>query len=384
MSNLVRGSFAILCLILISSFSNCSKVDFASSKQAALQKSAFGDDVTQDQTRDDNDDDNTRNPEDYPNDDDLTVDVQRECSDRDTEDNGNVQLSSRVHLRVLENRKIVCTDTTKNYRSDLLNLESVKLQVNCALKDGNYELQFFDPDFKSSNSQRASYHREEGLGDVRIEVVNGKASLREKKLQITYASNPQDNSIGDVTKENYTKCEKFSSPLVVKFSEQPIKLSSPLDGILFDILGERAGHVKKQISWPVDDSIAFIALPNMNGEVKGINELFGDNTKGPDGTFSAHGYEALAKHDSNQDGFITDKDPIYFKLRLFTDKNRDGLSQQGELARLADRGLRSIDLSFDAGYAEKDKYGNKILFKSVAESDNGLLLIFDIWFRHID
>ncbi|MEO0336530.1 MAG: hypothetical protein AAF202_09050, partial [Pseudomonadota bacterium] len=162
------------------------------------------------------------------------------------------------------------------------------------------------------------------------------------------------------------------------------ELSSPLDGIRFNIKGHNDDNRLRQISWPIDDSMAYIALPDSRGRVESIDQLFGDNTLGPDGKFSRDGYHALSKYDLNDDEQIDQDDGVFSKLRLFFDRNRNGRADSGELVSLKRAGITSVDLRFDPRYKEKDIYGNKILYKSVADSEDGMLLVFDIWFRHID
>jgi hypothetical protein len=206
-------------------------------------------------------------------------------------------------------------------------------------------------------------------------------------MEIVYATNPKashESIDGNLSQaESYAACDSMHSPLVVKLKGGALHLSSPSEGILFDIQGENNHHVKNQISWPVDDSIAFISLPNAFGRVNGIDELFGDNTMGPDGKFAVNGYRALAKYDDNRDGLIDQRDKVFSKLRLFIDANRNGVSDQGELRALREYEIQSIDLAYDANYAEKDIYGNQILYKSAAETSHGFLQVFDIWFRAI-
>ena len=310
----------------------------------------------------------------------VHVDVDRDCSNNQTEDSGNIIEANFVSLRVYDKSgKVVC-EGNKNYRTAFLNFDKMTFDVPCDVsKDGEYKFRFFDRNFINK----------EELGEVKLKRRNGKWEQGLKRLHVTYGPNYKRNNAGDGDYPEALgnlECEDFSSPLVVKLREdKPLKLSSPTEGIRFDIQGERGSHIKRQISWPVDDTIAFIALPDHNGSVHSVDQLFGDNTKGPDGRFAEHGYHALAKFDHNGDKRIDKEDAVYSKLRLFIDRNRDGYSQAGELSTLASHDIVNIDLEYDPDYSETDAYGNKILFKSVAETkDKDLLLIFDIWFRHID
>jgi hypothetical protein len=143
-----------------------------------------------------------------------------------------------------------------------------------------------------------------------------------------------------------------------------------------------------------DDKFAFVVLPDANGMVNGVNQMFGDRTRGPDGNFSLNGYEALAKWDgrsvagtaaqgSLSDGVIDANDPVYEKLRLWLDHNRNGISDADELYPLDQFHIKLFDLNYDPRYLERDKYGNQIRYKSVAQTQDGrLLTMFDLWFGY--
>ena len=199
-------------------------------------------------------------------------------------------------------------------------------------------------------------------------------------------------------------CDGSASPLVVSLGaagQTNLVLTPPLSGIKFDIMGANSrptAYGKKRISWLADGSRAtnyYVVLPNSSGQVNGIDEMFGNNTAGYDRTYAANGYAALAKYDGRrddgtfiktaQDGIIDSHDPIFNKLRFWNDTNGDGIAQAEELHTLASLKVEAIDLTFDPSYKEIDKYGNKVLYKSVVKTtDGGLHLIFDIWFRLID
>lgn len=81
-----------------------------------------------------------------------------------------------------------------------------------------------------------------------------------------------------------------------------LDLTPPWEGVFFDILGRNSfpsAFTKTLISWLSPASrggIYFIALPGADGAVRGIDQLFGDNTTGPDGRFASNGFAALAKY----------------------------------------------------------------------------------------
>jgi len=199
-----------------------------------------------------------------------------------------------------------------------------------------------------------------------------------------------------------SKCDSKASPLFLQIAPknqlaQQLLLSSPTTGILFDILGANARpqvHAKIAISWVMPQSRRdnyFLILPDSTGGVSGIDEMFGDNTRGPDGKFAANGYEALRKYDGNdkldgiitsaRDGLIDKDDAVFSRLRLWNDLNGDGIAQTDELHGLSSLGVKAIDLNYDPSYFEIDPYGNEVRLKSTVNMEDGSInLIYDLWF----
>lgn len=185
-------------------------------------------------------------------------------------------------------------------------------------------------------------------------------------------------------------CDRLSaSPLFVDMGLRggQTELTPITQGVQFDILGQNAkpvAHSKKQISWFKDANYMFLVKPNERGQVLGVNEMFGDNTLGPDGKMATDGFHAFAKYDSNRDSVIDENDPVFKNLRLWSDLNLDGVAEPGELFLLDFMGVEMIDLRYNPKYYERDKYGNEIVYKSVVKmKDNSLRLIFDLWFRYL-
>lgn len=187
--------------------------------------------------------------------------------------------------------------------------------------------------------------------------------------------------------------DRECDPLIVDLGSdvnnaQGISLTSQIDGILFDILGLNSlpkAHDKKQISWTQQERYQFVVRPDANGQVTGIEQMFGDNTLGPDGKFSADGFEALSKFDIDKNGSIDPDDPIFFELALWHDANGNGTSDPGELTSFTAAKISSVDLRFDPNFFEVDQYGNKTTYKSVVKFNNGKQsLIFDLWFKYFE
>ncbi len=147
----------------------------------------------------------------------------------------------------------------------------------------------------------------------------------------------------------------------------------------------------------------FLALPDANGHVLGIDQLFGDNTYGPwdHQPFADDGFYALMKYDMGDtsyrrplgpDGVIDKTDAVFSKLRLWHDKNGDGnvdnpAEIREELSPLSSFGITFISLNPNEKFYETDKYGNDIAYKAIVgfESEDGkpkLGTAFDMWFQY--
>lgn len=202
---------------------------------------------------------------------------------------------------------------------------------------------------------------------------------------------PQCADLNNIDQDPQFWAGKCHSPLLIAFNEdhgafRAFELSDPLaDGRWFDIAGARAKpapHAKYLISWLRKPSYMFITLPDERGEVRGIDELFGNNTRGPDGAFAPNGYEALRKFDDDGDGYITARDAVFERLRLWSDVNGDAAATADELFPLRELRVEVIDLHYNARYVEADRYGNLTALKSaVRTADGELHLLFDLWFR---
>ncbi len=299
---------------------------------------------------------------------------------------------------ILDGPVEVCNE---NQRDNILNFKKVKLSDACKNKlvDGKlYSIMFKD---SKQSMQMYTNASNSAYFNLRLgEFVHSRGSRSVASISsvfVHYADNPLVKKVSDEATGVDTRaigsedCDLKASPLVIALGKniKKIDLSAPTKGIKFDIAGLNAlpmANDKKQISW-FKKSMAdyyFIALPNRLGEVASIDELFGDNTYGPDHKFAANGYAALAKYDEDRDGYITPKDKIWSQLRLWQDKNLDGKGLGAELTTLDKHGIVSIDLSFDPHYSEYDQYGNETKMKSVVKmSDGSLNLVFDLWFRPI-
>lgn len=103
----------------------------------------------------------------------------------------------------------------------------------------------------------------------------------------------------------------------------------------FDFTGD---GIKEKTSWIYAVDGILVLDKNHNGQIDGINEVFGKNAVG--------GLEELKKLvDSNDDDLINRDDRLYSKLMIWQDRSQDGRSQPSELKTLEQVGVEKIELN---------------------------------------
>ena len=166
--------------------------------------------------------------------------------------------------------------------------------------------------------------------------------------------------------ENSGCCCYDYSPILVDLDGNDFELTSAQQGVWFDITATK--HSMK-IAWTVRGSRqAWLALDrNGNGLIDDGGELFGNHTPQP---LSADpsGFRALAVYDKpenggNGDGRISSVDRVFGQLRLWQDRNHDGISQRDELLTLSDAGIVSLLLDFQAAN-RTDRFGNVFRYRA--------------------
>jgi len=147
------------------------------------------------------------------------------------------------------------------------------------------------------------------------------------------------------------------------------KLTDPVRGANFDLNDD---GTSERLSWTAESSDdAFLALDrNGNGVVDNGSELFGNYSsqpRPPDGRLR-NGFLALAEFDNaanggNQDGSLTSSDTVFLSLRLWQDKNHNGISEAGELRTLSEVGLTELDLNYETS-RRTDQFGNRFRYRT--------------------
>lgn len=87
------------------------------------------------------------------------------------------------------------------------------------------------------------------------------------------------------------------------------------------------------------------------------------------------GFLALAEFDKavnggNSDGQITNADPVFASLRLWQDKNHNGVSESPELKTLHQVGIAKLDLSYKES-KKVDRHGNEFRYRAKVKDVHG-------------
>ena len=172
-------------------------------------------------------------------------------------------------------------------------------------------------------------------------------------------------------------CGGFYSPLMLFFDEKVPAFSGVS---LFPLYGVDKGS---RVYWPEAYSPGYF-LVDMKGDdkVNSYKQLFGKDQN------HANGFDALKIHDSNKDNIIDIKDKAFASLKLWQDKNSNGLSDKGELFSLKDKGVQSIKLKYSS--KNLTKFGNrarareKSTFEFTSKGRTIAGKIYDIWLSPLE
>lgn len=151
------------------------------------------------------------------------------------------------------------------------------------------------------------------------------------------------------------------SPLVLDLNGDGIHTTDvETDPVAFDLTGD--GRLDL-VGWthPSTEEGLLYYDHNHNRVIDGGAELFGEVTMLPDGRRAQNGFEALAAYDDpahggNGDGVISSADRVWGRIRLWVDRNHDGLMTNDENYSLGEVKVVQLDLGYEQA-AGGEQYG---------------------------
>jgi hypothetical protein len=174
------------------------------------------------------------------------------------------------------------------------------------------------------------------------------------------------------------------SPIIINFAPGNYSLTGKNSPVHFDMCGD--GHAVL-IGWTAAGADeAFLWLDrNNNGRVTSGAELFGNFTPLKSGPLAKNGFEALAEFDSNHDGVIDDRDPVWSRLQLWRDSNHNGISEPSEISFLEDSDVAAINLNYHwTGRLDKlgngFRYGSTVSLRDAKGHGGHKKPVYDIFF----
>jgi hypothetical protein len=155
------------------------------------------------------------------------------------------------------------------------------------------------------------------------------------------------------------------SPIIIATSRNTTyKLTSAEHGVLFDI---DADGVLEQIGWTERNSdVAFLALDrDGDGQITSGRELFGNYTlQGVPNGFAALQKMAMQSNGGIERASVSEDDPLFGRLLLWTDRNHNGISEPNELTS-ARQTVSEIGLGYEIS-KRADRHGNVFKYKGWA------------------
>jgi serine-aspartate repeat-containing protein C/D/E len=124
----------------------------------------------------------------------------------------------------------------------------------------------------------------------------------------------------------------------------------------------------------ISNADAFLSIDkNGNGKIDSRDELFGGGV--------GQGFAKLESFDSNHDGLVNAQDARFGKLKVWQDKNSNGITDRNELFSLSDVGIVSLKVASRSDFT-LDAQQNVLGERSFATTNTGKTLeTIDTYFQ---
>jgi hypothetical protein len=166
------------------------------------------------------------------------------------------------------------------------------------------------------------------------------------------------------------------TPIVLDMNGDGVSTLNISAGVQFDL---HASGQKVKTGWVSSTDGLLVLDRNNDGTIDDGSELFGDSTMLSNGEKAKDGYEALRELDINNDNLITKDDAEWDNLKVWVDKNSDGISQTGEMDTLDSLGIAKLNVIADI--TSINDHGNRIGLVSSYSTVNGdSHEMADVWF----
>ena len=181
------------------------------------------------------------------------------------------------------------------------------------------------------------------------------------------------------------------TPIVLDLGDDGIYTTNIHDGVSFDMA---ADGVKRSTAWvggkivtadavnkngvpfkkyvTLEAEDGFLVIP-VDGKITSSKQLFGANLEYDGKKYGTNGFEALiaiagknCRSNDLKERFVGPWDSQYHNLlKVWIDKNRNGIAEPEEIKSLADAGVAAIDACYTAKHGMKDSYGNETELRSL-------------------